>query len=130
MTKSLFQSKIFWTALVSFVLALLGGFTHKVITPGMADDIVALDWSNIGQAALSLGIILFRWFSSGSRISGIFPKVASTTFLILALALLSSGSALAASVKQPYRAWQWQTKPAQIGIYLQYWCSPVAPLVS
>ena len=69
--KKLFQSKIVWLSIVGFLLALIGGFTKTEIPVGLASEIVSLNWLNIGQALISLLVILVRWLFTTSRISGL-----------------------------------------------------------
>lgn len=68
--KGLFHSKIFWLAVINLVIAVLGGLTHKEFAPGTAEEIVSLDWGNIGQALVSLAMILARWFFTSAKIWG------------------------------------------------------------
>lgn len=68
--KGLFHSKIFWLAVINLVIAVLGGLTHKAFAPGTAEEIVSLDWGNIGQALVSVAMILARWFFTSAKIWG------------------------------------------------------------
>ncbi len=72
MQKGLFNSKIFWLALVSFLISVVQLLTGKEIPAGTAEQIVAIDWTNIVQAILSLLVIVARAFFSGSTIGGWF----------------------------------------------------------
>lgn len=75
MQKGLFKSKIFWLATISFLIAIYQLLTGRVVPDGTAEQIVAIDWSNIAQAIISLLVILARAFFSGSKISGFFGKL-------------------------------------------------------
>lgn len=70
-TKPLFRSKEFWVAALGFIFFVLQGLTTVTIPPGTADEIVALDWSNVGGALLSLAIIILRAFFTKTKIVGI-----------------------------------------------------------
>jgi hypothetical protein len=67
--KGLFQSKIVWLGILGIISAGINGFTKIEIDPAINEQIVALDWSNIGQAALSAATIVARWFFTNVPIS-------------------------------------------------------------
>jgi hypothetical protein len=58
--KAFFFSKIFWAAFLNFLFIMLRGLFHVEITPEVGKEIINLDWTNIGQAALSVLIIVLR----------------------------------------------------------------------
>ncbi|MCA0235452.1 MAG: phage holin [Bacteroidetes bacterium] len=72
MQKGIFKSKIFWVAAVSFLLSVVQLLTGKEVPAGTAEQIVGIDWTNIVQAILSLLVIVFRVFFSGTTIGGLF----------------------------------------------------------
>ena len=120
--KGFFQSKTVILALVNLVLAILGGLTHRELTY-LGQEIVALDWQNISQALISVVMIFVRvFFTSGAKISGLLKlSPTSTTYLFLLLCLGSAGAAIAAP-NQPYRAWQFRNRPAEICIVNYRYC--------
>ena len=129
-TKSLLQSKIFWLALVNFVLALLAGFTNKTVSPDMADEIVSFDWGNIGQALISVAIVLARWLFTSTRIGGLFTALPKSAYFLLILFFATLTATYAKTTyTEPYRAWQWRDKPAEMVPYLPVWAGPV-PLLA
>ena len=131
-SKALIQSKIFWLALVSFILSLLSGFTHKEFGPGTADQIVALDWGNISQALLSVGIILARWFFTGTRIGGVFTAVPRVYFLLILFFASLTATYAQTAYTEPVRLWQWRNKPAleRPMSAAHFLCGPVAGLLT
>ena len=70
-TKPLFQSREFWVALLGFIFFIVQGLTTVTVPPGTAEEIVALDWTNVGGALLSLAIIALRVFFTKTKIVGI-----------------------------------------------------------
>ena len=72
MKKGLFKSKIFLLALAGLLLAVYQFFTGHPAPDGSAEQIAAIDWTNVGQGLLSLGVILARAFFSGTAIGGSF----------------------------------------------------------
>lgn len=70
-TKPLFQSKEFWVAALGFLFFVLQGLTTVTVPPGTAEEIVALDYSNLGGALLSLAIIALRVFFTKTKIVGV-----------------------------------------------------------
>lgn len=131
-TKSLIQSKIFWLALVNFVLAIAAGITHKTVGPTMAEDIVSLDWGNISQALLSVGIILARWFFTGTRIGGVFTAVPRVYFLLILFFASLTATYAQTAYTEPVRLWQWRNKPAleRPMSAAHFLCGPVAGLLT
>lgn len=73
--KKLFQSKIVWLGILGIVSSAIQGFTKVEIDPAINEQIVALDWSNIGQAALGAATIVARWFFTNVPISTLRPGV-------------------------------------------------------
>lgn len=69
-TKPLFWSKEFWVALLGFLFFVVQGLTTITVPPGTAEEIVSLDWSNVGGALLSLAIIALRVFFTKTKIVG------------------------------------------------------------
>lgn len=71
-SKGLFESKIFWFALVQLLLNIAAFFTKAVVPDGMVEQIVGLDWTNWLGAALSVLTILARVFWTKLPIKGLF----------------------------------------------------------
>lgn len=64
-----------WLGILGIISAGIKGFTKIEIDPAINEQIVALDWSNIGQAALSAATIVARWFFTNVPISTLRPGV-------------------------------------------------------
>lgn len=58
--KSFFTSKIFWAAFLNLIFVVLNGLVGWVASPDTAEMILALDWTQVPQALLSVVIIVLR----------------------------------------------------------------------
>lgn len=58
--KDLINSKVFWLAILNLVTVIIGGLFNIEIDQQTQIEIVNLDWSNIGQALVSLVLIALR----------------------------------------------------------------------
>ena len=58
--KKIFTSKIFWLALVNFLIVSYAGIFDVTVEPGVAEEIVNLNWKELGQALISLALIVIR----------------------------------------------------------------------
>lgn len=58
--------------LAGLLVSVYNFFTGQPAPDGTTEAITEIDWGNVGQGLLSLGIIFARAFFSGSAIGGLF----------------------------------------------------------
>lgn len=58
--KAFFMSKIFWSAFLIFIIAIINGLFNLEFTQDDVGQIVNLDWGNIVQAIIAVVIIVLR----------------------------------------------------------------------
>jgi len=75
--KPIWQSKLFWSGFVMFLLSTFELITGEPIGTEhetIRDLVIELDWKNTGKAMLSLSVILIRYFDVQKHISSIFTN--------------------------------------------------------